>query len=70
MTKQDGKYPNKEDFEPNVDKHLKDDQNPGELPLSDPAESNTTKEFRENETATKGENKPSAFNENINNERK
>lgn len=70
MTKPYSDYPNKADFEPNVDKHLKEGQDTGELPLADPAESNTTKEFRENETATEGEQRPSAFNENINNERK
>lgn len=70
MTKQNGKYPNKADFEPNVDQHLAENRDIEDLPLSDPAESNSTKTFRENETATEGENKPSAFNENINNERK
>jgi len=64
MTKQDGKYPNKADYEPNVDKHMKDGTNLDELPLSDPSESNATKVFRENETKMKDENEPSAFNQN------
>jgi len=64
MTKQDGKYPNKADYEPNVDKHMKDGSKLDELPLSDPSESNATRVFRENETEKKGENKPSAFHEN------
>ena len=61
MTIKNDKYPNKADYEPNIDKHL---PNGDELPLSDPSESNTTKEFRTNEAKTEGENKPSAFNEN------
>ena len=66
MTIKDGKYPNKADYEPNIDKHLKDGILSDELPLSDPSESDTTKEFRLNESKTEGENEPSAFSENKN----
>lgn len=52
--------PHKADHEPNMDKHL----NEYELPLADPAESNETEAFRQNESTTAGENEPSAFNVN------
>lgn len=61
MTKENDKYPNKADYEPNVDKNSKED---GDLPLSDPSESNATEVFRENESKKDEENKPSAFSEN------
>ena len=61
MSKKIDKYPNKADYEPNVDKHGKED---GELPLADPSESNETEVFRKNETKKSDENKPSAFSEN------
>jgi hypothetical protein len=53
-------YPNKTDFEPKVDKHGKPD---ADLPLSDPAESNETEVFRENEfkETEKDVQKPSAY---------
>lgn len=57
MTKSDGKYPNKEDLEPNV----KGMGNYDELPLADPSDSNVSAIFRENEMEKTGENKPSAF---------
>ena len=60
MTKSDGKYPNKEDLEPNIKGMSKSD----ELPLADPSDSNTTEVFRENEQEETGENKPSAFGSN------
>lgn len=60
MTKSDGKYPNKEDLEPNV----KGMPNSDELPLADPSDSNTSHIFRENEQDKTGENKPSAFGTN------
>ncbi|WP_172372609.1 hypothetical protein [Sporosarcina jiandibaonis] len=60
MTKHEN-YPNKADFEPKVDKHGKTD---ADLPLSDPAESNETEVFRENEFKEDGEQKPSAYGEN------
>ena len=66
MTNPEDNYPNKTDYLPGLDKHSKDGTNLDELPLSDPAESNSTKVFRENETKTKGENEPSAFGENKN----
>ncbi|QUW20984.1 hypothetical protein JSQ81_14325 [Sporosarcina sp. Marseille-Q4063] len=55
-------YPNKADFEPNVDKHGKTN---ADLPLSDPAESNETEVFRENEykETEKDIQKPSAYGE-------
>ena len=61
MSKKNDKYPNKADYEPNVDKHSKED---GELPLADPSESNETEVFRKNESKKADENMPSAFNEN------
>lgn len=64
MTKKDDQYPTKADFEPNVDRYLRDGEKSGELPLSDPSESNATKEFRKNESQKTGENDPSAFNVN------
>ena len=60
MTKSDGKYPNKEDLEPNITGMPKSD----ELPLADPSDSNTSEVFRENEQEETGENKPSAFGSN------
>lgn len=60
MTKSDGKYPNKEDLEPNI----KGMPNSDELPLADPSDSNTSEVFRENEREETGENKPSAFGSN------
>lgn len=56
------RYPNKEDYEKNIYAHA---ENPEELPLADPAESNATKVFRDNEAKEdEGDNKPSAFSEN------
>ncbi|MFJ7934121.1 hypothetical protein [Sporosarcina sp. NPDC096371] len=57
MTKSDGKYPNKEDFEPKVAGAAKSD----ELPLADPSDSNVTDVFRKNARGKIGENEPSAF---------
>ncbi|WP_318614814.1 hypothetical protein [Sporosarcina sp. YIM B06819] len=57
MTKSDGKYPNKEDFEPKVAGVVNTD----ELPLADPADSNVTDVFRKNAQGKTGENEPSAF---------
>lgn len=55
-------YPNKEDFKPRIDKNMKDT---GELPLSDPAESNATETFRENEAKEdERTDKKSAFGQN------
>ena len=56
-------YPNKADFEPNFDKHGK---KVGELPLSDPAESNETEVFRKNEYKEKDDTKKSAYGEHKN----
>ncbi|MFS0576830.1 hypothetical protein AB1K83_14420 [Sporosarcina sp. 179-K 3D1 HS] len=52
------KYPNKEDYEP------RGIVRSGELPLSDPSDSNVSDVFRKNELTKTGANKPSAFNEN------
>lgn len=57
MTKSDGNYPNKEDFEPKVAGVGKSD----ELPLADPSDSNVTDVFRKNEQKKTGEDEPSAF---------
>lgn len=55
-------YPNKEDYEKNIYAHA---ENPEELPLADPSESNATKVFRDNEAKEDaGDAKPSAFGEN------
>ncbi len=61
-----GKYPNKLDFLPNVDKHSTEFAQFDELPLADPSESNATKVFRTNEAQKIGENEPSAFGQNKN----
>jgi len=61
MSKKMDKYPNKADYEPNVDKHSSED---GELHLADPSESNETEVFRKNEFKKSDESKPSAFSEN------
>lgn len=59
MTKNHENYPNEEDYKPKIDKYGKDN---GELPLADPAESNSTKTFRENEAREdERANKKSAF---------
>lgn len=55
-------YPNKKDFQPRVDKNAQDED---ALPLSDPAESNATKIFRENEgKEDEGADEQSAFGQN------
>ncbi|WP_025783138.1 hypothetical protein [Sporosarcina sp. D27] len=59
MTIKDGKYPNKEDLEPKVPKQGKPAGPANELPLSDPADSNFTHEFLENEREETGEHAPS-----------
>ncbi len=64
MTIKDGKYPNKEDLEPKVPKQGKPAGPADELPLSDPADSNYTHEFLENERDETGEHAPSIFTEN------
>jgi len=63
MSKKIDKYPNKADYEPNIDKHSTED---GELHLADPSESNETEVFRKNESKKADENRPSAFSENKN----
>ncbi|WP_039042666.1 hypothetical protein [Sporosarcina sp. ZBG7A] len=63
MTIKDGKYPNKEDLEPKVPKQGKPAGPADELPLSDPADSNFTQEFLENEREKTGEHAPSVFKE-------
>lgn len=61
MTKKYENYPNKADYEPNIDKNTEDT---GELPLSDPAESNATDVFRKNEAKTEEVEEQSAFGQN------
>lgn len=61
MTEKQAKYPNKADYEPNIDEHIEEK---GELPLSDPSETNETKVFRENEAKVAGEEEQSAFGQN------
>jgi hypothetical protein len=60
MTKSDGKYPNKKDLEPKVAGVTNSD----ELPLADPADSNTWDVFRKNVQETTGENDQSAYGAN------
>ena len=60
MTKSDGKYPNKEDFEPKVPGAASSD----ELPLADPSDSNTSDIFRKNALEIVGEHSQSAFGAN------
>lgn len=64
MTIKDGKYPNKKDLEPKIPKQGKPAGPANELPLSDPADSNFTHEFLENEQDKTGEHDPSIFKEN------
>lgn len=59
-------YPNKADFEPNIDKNLKDGETE-ELPLADPSESNATQSFRESESKQGGKEQQSAFGVNKDN---
>lgn len=62
MPKKNQDYPNAEDFQPKVDHNTKDAD---ALPLSDPAESNATKTFRENEgKEDEGTDEQSAFGKN------
>ena len=61
MSKKNDKYPNKADYEPNIDKNTVDN---GELPLSDPSESNETEVFRQNEAKTDAVLDKSAFGQN------
>lgn len=62
MKKKNEDYPNKEDFKPKIDKYTKDAD---ALPLSDPAESNATKTFRENEgKEDEGTGEKSAYGQN------
>ncbi len=56
------RYPNKEDYEKNIYAHA---ENPEELPLADPAESNATKVFRKNEAKEdQDDSEQSAFGQN------
>lgn len=67
MTIVDGKYPNKKDLEPKVkDTHTDGNKakRPDELPLADPADSDSTVTFRENAQDHTGEHKPSAYSQN------
>lgn len=61
MTNKNDKYPNEEDYKPKVDKHSVEK---GELPLSDPAESNVTEVFRKNEAKEEGAQQQSVFGQN------
>ncbi|MDW0108501.1 hypothetical protein QT716_00400 [Sporosarcina aquimarina] len=65
VTIKDGKYPNKKDLEPKVPKPGKVAGPSDELPLSDPADSNFSYEFRDNEQDTTGERDSSLFKENV-----
>ncbi|PID14690.1 hypothetical protein CSV63_11390 [Sporosarcina sp. P34] len=70
MTIVDGKYPNKKDLTPRVEKI--DEEKcavegvvvPDELPLADPADSDSSVTFRENAQDETGEHKPSAYSQN------
>lgn len=53
-------YPNKADFEPNIDKNLSEEEIDA-LPLADPSESNDTESFRDKEATKEDEEKQSAF---------
>lgn len=70
MTVVDGKYPNKKDLTPKVEKvNPKTDEvekvvDPEALPLADPADSDSSAEFRENAQDETGEHKPSAYSQN------
>ncbi|WP_153733087.1 hypothetical protein [Sporosarcina obsidiansis] len=67
MTIVDGKYPNKKDLEPKVKDEIyggKKAKRSDELPLADPADSDSTTVFRENAQDRTGEHKPSAYSQN------
>lgn len=70
MTIVDGKYPNKRDLTPKV-KEMDEQTDavegvvvPDELPLADPADSDSSESFRENAQDDSGEHKPSAYSQN------
>lgn len=72
MTNVDGKYPNKKDLTPKVKEVdekdgvdvVEDVVVPDELPLADPADSDSSASFRENAQDETGEHQPSAYSQN------
>lgn len=65
MTNLNGDYPNKKDYEIKVEDTAKNQAvRPKELPLADPADSDSTTVFRENEQDDTGKHKPSAYSQN------
>ena len=72
MTNVNGKYPTEKDVTPKVkeiEEHndvdvIQDVVVPDELPLADPADSDSSASFRENAQDENGEHKPSAYSQN------
>ncbi|WP_040758648.1 hypothetical protein [Sporosarcina newyorkensis] len=67
MTIVDGKYPNKKDLEPKVKAEIHNGKRVSatdELPLADPADSDSTAVFRENAQDDTGKHRPSAYSQN------
>lgn len=64
MTTVDGKYPNKRDLTPKVSSKNERAVVPDELPLADPADSDSTAAFRENAQDETGKHQPSAYSQN------
>lgn len=72
MTNVNGKYPNEKDLTPKVkevEEHndvnvVEDVVVPDELPLADPADSDSSVSFRENAQDETGAHKPSAYSQN------
>ncbi|MDV6379103.1 hypothetical protein ORD22_12845 [Sporosarcina sp. GW1-11] len=64
MTTVDGKYPNKRDLTPKVGIDNERAVVPDELPLADPADSDSTATFRENAQDDTGKHQPSAYSQN------
>lgn len=64
MTIKDGKYPNKKDLEPRIPHPIKGAVRPDELPLADPADSDTSDTFHKNALMKKEHTGQSAYGAN------
>lgn len=64
MQKNPNNYPTKDDYEPRVFHPKKGVIRTEELPLADPADSNSDEIFRINEHSEDGKHQPSAYSEN------
>lgn len=64
MLNNPNKYPTKDDYEPRVHHPEKGVIRTNELPLADPADSNSDEIFRKNAHSEDGKQQPSAYSEN------